>query len=620
MHDINRIKDLQLRQAALTGQYEELDVLLDDLRSLRSKQAFIPEDMTSSITAKLMDVQTDQRSFLTDYNALDFGATPSTITECKTELDDYETYILEKSSYVEVINFLLSLDSDNEAAKSALDQHKAYVAAYDCRTNSVDQCEKDLKKYILLRDAYKENDPTKRLSDIIELSPMIDFSLVVALNTNALFTKEADTLVEAAPYKNSTLIPDLFEDQLDQKTPDTTDKMFASKAPVFAEDLTAPKIPDFIRDLDAIKVPDMTEIPASVPQKPISNRPAPDEAPVPHTGIESGLTAELNYVLSRETAAANLAANVDTASIFSEKTLSEKTPVSKPASNYTANIPQGWEKLGIRNPAHIFYSVSDENMQIFRCARPKKFSTSDFQKEMSLKSPYRFQKQWAIKDAYRYGATTPNMLATLIKEDPDQVEEACNTLVDNGYLKAFELTGPSFQTFEKLYVLTASGRKVFTNADTAAILNLAPSQKPATPPFASHANAVLNRLLFLNTKKLMEIYMPSREFNVGSFILETNSFINFFPTTTGKGTYAYVGVLGEDLKDYLIFNIELQEMLPTLTTINVVGMTKEHAKALTDWIYDSFRDQLTGKKLQLYVQETDTYYSYPQCVPFKVGY
>ncbi|MCQ2501509.1 MAG: hypothetical protein MJ117_09220, partial [Lachnospiraceae bacterium] len=342
-------------------------------------------------------------------------------------------------------------------------------------------------------------------------------------------------------------------------------------------------------------------------QKPISNRPAPDEAPVPHTGIENGLTAELNYVLSRENTAAHLAVDLDSDSRY-------KTDSS--ASKY----PEGWEKLGIPNPEHIFYSVPDDYMQTFRCSRPKKFSPSDFQKEMSLKSPNRFQKQWALKDAYRYGATSPHMLAELIKEDSDLVEEACDTLVNSGYLKAFQLTGPSFNNFERLYVLTASGRKIFTNADTAAVLNLAPSQKPATPPFASHANAVLNRLLFLSTKKLMEIYMPSRQFNVGSFILETNSFINFFPTSTASGTYAYVSVFGEDMKDYLIFKIELQEMLPSLNIITVVGMTKEHAKALADWIYECFSPQLAGKKLQYYVSETDTYYSYPQSVPFKVGY
>ena len=186
MHDLKRIKDLQAQQVNLVNSYEALDAILDDLKSLRNKQEFIPSEMNSSIRDMLSKIREDQTSFISGYEALEFGETPATVTDCKAELDDYEKYILEKSSYVEVINFVLALDSDNAAAKSALEQHQAFAAAYNCRINSVAQCEADLKKYILLREAFEEKDPTKRLSDIIELSPMIDFPLVVALNTNAL--------------------------------------------------------------------------------------------------------------------------------------------------------------------------------------------------------------------------------------------------------------------------------------------------------------------------------------------------------------------------------------------------------------------------------------------------
>ncbi len=105
--------------------------------------------------------------------------------------------------------------------------------------------------------------------------------------------------------------------------------------------------------------------------------------------------------------------------------------------------------------------------------------------------------------------------------------------------------------------------------------------------------------------------MPSRQFNVGSFILEANSFINFFPTTNGTGTYAYAGVSGTEVKDYLIFKIELQELLPSLSTLNIVGMTREHARSLADWVYESFSDIMRGKTLQYYAYNTGTYYSYP---------
>lgn len=590
MHDIKRIKDLLSQQANLTERYGDLDALLDDLKSLRNKQEFIPESMNSSIRTMLSDIQNDQDTFLSGYEALEFGTTPSSITECKAELDDYERYIIEKSSFVDVINFILSLDSDNAAARAALEQHQAFAAAYDCRSNSVAQCESDLKKYILLRKAFEEQDPTKRLSDIIELSPMIDFPLVVALNTNALTSggkapaasaAESSPVVEVAPAQ--TVSEPVEKTVSQQKTPAQLDEEYwqpSSKYPM----------PDF-----------------TVPQKPISNRPAPDETPVSHVGIENGLTSELNNVLSRENASASLAANVEhTASLPNVSAASPK------------EVAEPWKNIGIYDTASVCYSVSDEQMQIFRCERPKKFSASDFQKEMSLKAKNRFHKQWAIKDAYRYGATCPQMLADLIKEDPDLVEDACDTLVDNGYLKAFELTGQEYSQFERLYVLTASGRKVFTNADSAALLNLAAVEKPATPPFASHADAVLNRQLFLKTKKLMELYMPSRQFNVGSFILETNSFINFFPTTNGTGTYAYVSVLGNEVKNYLIFKVELQEMLPSLTNITVVGMTREHAKALADWIYSSFPELLSGKKLQYYAVGTDTYYSYSDGTPFRI--
>ncbi|MDO4490672.1 MAG: hypothetical protein Q4B85_06380 [Lachnospiraceae bacterium] len=568
MHDISRIKDLQLQQTSLTDRFGELDALLEELKSFRSEQAFIPEELNTSICTMLSDIKKDQHTFLSGYEALDFGTTPSTLTACRTELDDYENYIIEKATYVDVINFILSLDSDNASAKTALEQHKEFAADYDCRANSVQQCESDLKKYILLKKAYEEQDPTKRLSDIIELSPLIDFPLVVALNTNALVSHRDEPA--AQPAQDAAVTAD---------SP-------ASAAPTYVEQPAPAPAP----------VPSYT-----VPQRPVSDRPVPDEAPVFHPGIENGLNTELSYVLSRERTAASLAADVEHTT----------APSGERNAHSSQTVKDPWGEIGIYNPAAICYSVPDDRMQIFRCDKPKKFSVSDFQKEMSLKAKNRFQKQWAFKDAYRYGATSPLMLAALIKEDPDLVEDACDTLVDNGYLKAFELSGPAYSSFERLYVLTASGRKVFTNQETAALLNLAPVEKPATPPFASHANAVLNRQLFLKTKKLMEQYMPSRQFNVGSFILETNSFINFFQSTNGTGTYSYVSVLGNDPKDYLIFKIELQELLHTLDTVTVVGMTKEHARALAEWIWNCFSRELAGKKLQFYVHENNTYYSFP---------
>ncbi|MDO4616197.1 MAG: hypothetical protein Q4B03_01910 [Lachnospiraceae bacterium] len=631
MHDINRIRDLQTQQISLDAQYEELDALVDSLKTIRSNQEFLPEAITTSIRTKLADIQTKQKNFLTGYEALNLGSTPSTISGCKVELDDYEKYILEKSSYVEVINFVLSLDSDNASAKAALKQHKAFAASYDCRTNSVAQCETDLRKYILLRDAYEERDPARRLSSIIELSPMIDFPLVVALNTNALTCSGKDSAAEApaaavstaasAPPSGTSASPvsaaatdsaPIAESASAADPSASSVQTSAEPAPVVPESRSAAGAPNPSEDIlleneywqprTKYPMPDFT-----VPQKPISNRPAPDEAPVSHLGIENGLTAELTQVLSRERAAAALSPDVDST-----------TSHSGDHSDQNSETTALWKELGISRPEDVCYSVPDQSMQIYRREIPKKFSADDFQKEMSLKSPNRFEKQCAIKDAYKYGATSPGLLAGLIREEIPNVKNACDALVNSGYMKAFELSGPAFEQFDRLYVLTAIGRKVFTNSETASVLNLPPAAKPATPPFATHADAVLNRQLFLKSKNLMELYMPSRQFNVGSFILETNSFINFFPTTNNTGTYAYVSVLGNDPRNYMIFQVELEEMLPSLDTITVVGMDLIHAKALADWIYQCFSNKLTGKKFQYYTNATDTYYSYSDGSSFKI--
>lgn len=596
MHDLNRIKELLAQQTKLSERYEELDTVLADFKALRKNQEFIPQSMSSSICTKLADIQRDQDIFLAGYKALEFCDTASSIASCKAELEDYEKYILEKSTYVDVINFVLSLKSDNAAAMNALNQHKVFAASYDCRTNSAAQCETDLKRYILLKKAYEERDPAKRLSEIIELSPLIDFPLVVALNTNALTTEKssAPSYMETKSTVQERPAEKLMDPQPRKPAAESVPKQESAGNTAPDEDL-------FWQPTRSFSMPDFT-----VQQKPISNRPAPDEAPVPHQGIENGLNAELTQVLSRENAAASIAADVGHTASLSGAAAPGKT------------IPDPWGNIGIYNTDAVCYSVADENMQIFRCERPRKFSAADLQKELSLKAKNRFQKQCAIKDAYKYGATSPRMLAELIKEDRSLVEDACDTLVDSGYLKAFELNGSAFDRFERLYVLTASGRKIFTHPETASLLNLPAVEKPATPPFASHANAVLNRQMFLKTKKLMELYMPSRQFNVGSFILETNSFINFFPTTNGSGTYAYVSVFGNEVKNYLIFKVELQEMLPSLDTITVVGMNQRHAKALADWIGDSFAKDLTGKNLQYYSYEDDTYYSYPAGAPIRI--
>ncbi len=587
MHDLKSIKDLQSRLENLSGKYEELDALLNTILSLREKQQVIPSSVSSSAAEQLKLVQAEQDSFLRKYEAMDFGNTPASIADCKAELDDYERYIIEKSSYVEVINFVLALDSDNQEAKNALKQHKAFAAAYDCRTNSAAQCEVDLKKYILLKKAFEEQDAARRLSDIIELSPIIDFPLVVALNTNAL--RVGSSSVPAADPKPAA--------------PHAADSI--TPAPAADPENTTAKAENLSTKEEA---PGYVKYDFSVPQRPISNRPAPDEAPVPHQGIESGLTAELTKVLSRETVAASLAEDVEhTASLPNFKTLVSDDGEQSP-----------WREVGIVNPAAVCYSVSDDRMESFHCGRPKHFSAADFQKEMSLRSPNRFIKQTAIKDACRYGAVTAGQLAELVKESPDSAAEACDALVDSGYLKAFKLKGDSFSSFEKLYVLTGNGRKVFTNSETAAVLNLASVDKAPTPPFSSHADPVLNRQLFLRSRKLMEEYMPSRQFNVGSFILEKSSFISFFPTTDDNGTYSYVSVLGNEVKSYLIFKLELQELLPSLDTITVVGMTKTHGKALADWIYDSFSTDLANRGLQYYSVEDSSYYTYPDGLPFSV--
>ncbi len=605
MHDLNRIKDLLAQQEKLSAGYEELDALIQNLKTLRTEQKFIPDTVNASITDKLALLKTGQDSFLASYGELDeLGDTPATITACKAELEDYEKYILEKAPFVDVINFVLSLESDNPSAKSALDEHKAFAAAYNCRANSVEQCKTDLKKYILLRKAFEEQDPTRRLSDIIELSPIIDFPLVVALNTNSLTIAGAET--KTAPAAEA-------ETQPEQPDSVRTVSEDISSSPVQLQAEPVVPEPEKTAAAESTEKEPLIDEPEywqpienqqntsySVPKQPVSDRPAPDEKPIFDQGIENGLNAELTQVLSRENAAASITA-------------------SMPDVN-AANAAAGdvWSRLGIYDKQAACYTLPDSTMKIFRCKRPKNFSVSDFQQEMSLKSANRFLKQQALKDIYRYGVTTIQRLAQLTSSEMEDVIAACDTLVNNGYLKAFRLSGPDFNNLEKIYVFTASGRKVFTNQETASLLNMKAVDRSVTPKFETHANAVLNRQLFMESGKLMERYMPSREYTVGSFILDPNSFINFFTSTKGEGTSAYITVLGDSPKDYDLFSVELKELLPSLNTITVIGLTKEHGQALTDWLYRRFQQEFSGKKLQYYSYDNDTYFSYPAGVPFRI--
>ena len=191
MHDLNSITDLREHLNSLSGMYIDLNQLLEQLKAVMDHQTFIPESLYESLHEKMTLIISSQKDFIGKYSDLEIGILPEDIPSMNQKLEEQYKFLTEKKSFADIIQFVMSLHSEQTDIENDLTKEKESLKKFDIFSNSVETCKEYLKKYVLLKQVFEEQDPrTKFMLIMSNLSSQFSLPITYGLNTNAIVYHE----------------------------------------------------------------------------------------------------------------------------------------------------------------------------------------------------------------------------------------------------------------------------------------------------------------------------------------------------------------------------------------------------------------------------------------------
>lgn len=193
MQATKEIAYLREHLEALTQMYNALSPLLDQLKELLNKQAFIPPSLEDSVKEQLSQIISSQKELLDRYALLGFGITPTEIPTMDAELEKHFKFLTEKQAFAEIILFVNSLHSTAPDIESELEKERSAVVGFNYAESSIEECQTALGKYFLLKQTLEETDAQKKFKLIMDqLYSVFNFQIVYGLNINAITYSDPD--------------------------------------------------------------------------------------------------------------------------------------------------------------------------------------------------------------------------------------------------------------------------------------------------------------------------------------------------------------------------------------------------------------------------------------------
>ncbi len=338
-----------------------------------------------------------------------------------------------------------------------------------------------------------------------------------------------------------------------------------------------------------------TDTPADAPEEEKQPDEEPNSDSLPETGSGTG-ELESACPLTDDAADAVLE---EAGEALSDETDTEYT------SEYVSEVA-GWESVGITDPTSV--SCSADAIQIERIVSPKASSSFGVKAFKSEKMKCRGSFLLAISAAFDFSVVVPELMKLSAPREVslDEMNTMCQTLFRLGYLDLYRSSnGTDF------YSLSNKGKQIFHHHDSAKLLSTTKSEfLKKWKDYEEDDRAILLRLVYVRSFQRC-------------FAMRKG--INNLQMLPDFGTYTFDHLLNgffDDQRNLLFLSVisdepnGFQELLSLLKyadlnkwSLLVIGITREHAAALTAWLKAAVAE-LQNKQDVYYMDDSDgTVYS-----------
>ena len=198
MEDLSKsevIAELQQMLQSMRTITKNLDNGILDLKEVLDAEAFIPTELSNEIRDCLDQINKKQVEFNEKYHKLNNHKPSTKYADLESEFEEERRILEENSKQISAINFFLSIHSKDEATERVLQKRKDDLTGLDFDNIDTKKLESVAEPYVLLQEAYSEEDFKKK------------FSLVLRLVSHFYFEEEIATGIQFSTlaFQNETI-------------------------------------------------------------------------------------------------------------------------------------------------------------------------------------------------------------------------------------------------------------------------------------------------------------------------------------------------------------------------------------------------------------------------------
>lgn len=191
---------------------KNLDKGIVCLKGVLDAEAFIPTVLSNEIRDCLDQINKKQVEFNEKYQKLNNHEPSEKYRVLESEFEESRRILEENNKQISAIKFFLSIHSKDEAAECVLQKRKENLVGLDFDNVDTKKIESVAEPYILLQEAYSEEDIKKKFSLVYRLAAYFEEEIVTGIQFSTLFSQDETISVSSGnPDEKETIGQDQQE-------------------------------------------------------------------------------------------------------------------------------------------------------------------------------------------------------------------------------------------------------------------------------------------------------------------------------------------------------------------------------------------------------------------------
>ena len=169
---------------------KNLDSSILCLKEVLDAEEFIPTGLSNEIRDCLEQINKKQVEFNEKYQKLNNHEPSTKYAVLESEFEEARRILEENSKQISAINFFLSIHSKDEATERVLQKRKEDLTGLDFDNIDTKKLESVAEPYVLLQEAYSEEDIKKKFSLVYRLASYFEEEIVTGIQFSTLVFRD----------------------------------------------------------------------------------------------------------------------------------------------------------------------------------------------------------------------------------------------------------------------------------------------------------------------------------------------------------------------------------------------------------------------------------------------